>query len=233
MRYINEIYTTPHGTAWTNQALLAEFEGIIATLPLEGEEQTKLWDFVRFQLVGERTRYSVLEDWTAMKDFRSRASAFETGAEQALDRLAAQIAPAAERAGITFDAVLTTTATGNLMPGLSYRLAQRLGGLVGANSTMVDLGNVGCTGSVKLLNLAQSLDAAGIGPIQGGTLYPVLLRLQRGGLITAQWREGAGGPARKYYRITDDGRAALHRGGHDWQAFVTPVTAIVTGGVDG
>jgi PadR family transcriptional regulator, regulatory protein PadR len=81
--------------------------------------------------------------------------------------------------------------------------------------------------------LAQSLDAAGIGPIQGGTLYPVLLRLQRAGLITARWREGAGGPARKYYRITDDGRAALSRGGHDWQAFVTPVTALVTGGVDG
>lgn len=37
--------------------------------------------------------------------------------------------------------------------------------------------------------LAQSLEAAGIGPIQGGTLYPVLLRLQRTGLITAEWRE--------------------------------------------
>ncbi|MFJ8579042.1 PadR family transcriptional regulator [Micromonospora sp. NPDC093277] len=81
--------------------------------------------------------------------------------------------------------------------------------------------------------LAQSLDAAGIGPIQGGTLYPVLLRLQRAGLVTALWREGASGPARKYYRITDHGRAALSRGGHDWTAFVTPVTAIVTGGVDG
>ncbi|SCE66369.1 PadR family transcriptional regulator, regulatory protein PadR [Micromonospora viridifaciens] len=81
--------------------------------------------------------------------------------------------------------------------------------------------------------LAQSLDAAGIGPIQGGTLYPVLLRLQRAGLITAQWREGTSGPARKYYRITDTGRAALHRGGHDWVTFVTPVTAIVTGGFDG
>ncbi|MCW3842912.1 PadR family transcriptional regulator [Micromonospora yasonensis] len=81
--------------------------------------------------------------------------------------------------------------------------------------------------------LAQSLDAAGIGPIQGGTLYPVLLRLQRAGLITAQWREGTGGPARKYYRITDRGRTALSRGGQDWMTFVAPVTAIVTGGVDG
>lgn len=53
--------------------------------------------------------------------------------------------------------------------------------------------------------LAQALDASGVGPIQGGTLYPVLLRLQKTGLVTAQWREGSAGPARKYYRLTDDG----------------------------
>lgn len=81
--------------------------------------------------------------------------------------------------------------------------------------------------------LAQALDAAGIGPIQGGTLYPVLLRLQRTGLVTAQWREGAGGPARKYYRITDLGRAALREGGRDWTAFVAPVTRLVTERGDG
>ncbi|MFG1954895.1 PadR family transcriptional regulator [Micromonospora sp. NPDC048830] len=76
--------------------------------------------------------------------------------------------------------------------------------------------------------LAQALDKAGIGPIQGGTLYPVLLRLQRTGLVTAQWREGTAGPARKYYRITDLGRAALRQGGRDWAAFVTPVTGLLT-----
>ncbi|WP_229398828.1 PadR family transcriptional regulator [Micromonospora okii] len=80
--------------------------------------------------------------------------------------------------------------------------------------------------------LAQALDAAGIGPIQGGTLYPVLLRLQRTGLVTAQWREGAAGPARKYYRITEDGRAALRQGGRDWVTFVRPVTGLVAEGVD-
>ncbi|MEV2236492.1 PadR family transcriptional regulator [Micromonospora sp. NPDC049891] len=81
--------------------------------------------------------------------------------------------------------------------------------------------------------LAQSLDAVGVGPIQGGTLYPVLLRLQRTGLVTAQWREGGSGPARKYYQLTDDGRAALRQGGNAWLAFVAPVTSIVTKGVDG
>ncbi|MEU5549046.1 MULTISPECIES: PadR family transcriptional regulator [unclassified Micromonospora] len=81
--------------------------------------------------------------------------------------------------------------------------------------------------------LAQSLDAAGVGPIQGGTLYPVLLRLQRTGLVTAQWREGGSGPARKYYQLTDDGRAALHNGGNAWLTFVAPVTDIVSKGVEG
>lgn len=81
--------------------------------------------------------------------------------------------------------------------------------------------------------LAQALDAAGVGPIQGGTLYPVLLRLQRTGLVAAQWREGAAGPARKYYRLTDSGRAALRQDGGAWLAFVAPVSGIVTKGVDG
>jgi PadR family transcriptional regulator, regulatory protein PadR len=81
--------------------------------------------------------------------------------------------------------------------------------------------------------LAQALEAAGIGPIQGGTLYPVLLRLQRTGLVTAEWREGASGPARKYYRLTDSGRATLRQGGSAWLAFVAPVTGLVTKGVDG
>ncbi|MCO1595672.1 PadR family transcriptional regulator [Micromonospora sp. RHAY321] len=81
--------------------------------------------------------------------------------------------------------------------------------------------------------LAQALDAAGVGPIQGGTLYPVLLRLQRTGLVTAQWREGTAGPARKYYRLTDDGREALRQGGSAWLAFVAPVSDVVTKGVAG
>lgn len=72
--------------------------------------------------------------------------------------------------------------------------------------------------------LAQSLQAAGLGPIKGGTLYPVLLRLQRTGLVSAQWRDGAGGPARKYYQLTPSGAAALRQAATDWRAF--------SGGVD-
>ena len=78
--------------------------------------------------------------------------------------------------------------------------------------------------------LAQALEAAGIGPIQGGTLYPVLLRLQRTGLVTAWWADGESGPARKYYKITPAGQDALTRTGSDWYAFVAQVDRLLRSG---
>jgi PadR family transcriptional regulator PadR len=75
--------------------------------------------------------------------------------------------------------------------------------------------------------LAQALDEAGFGQIQGGTLYPVLLRLQRTGLITAEWREGASGPARKYYGLTETGEQALARLSADWSVFAGHVDAVI------
>ena len=75
--------------------------------------------------------------------------------------------------------------------------------------------------------LAQSLESAGLGPIQGGTLYPVLLRLQRTGLVVASWQEGASGPARKYYRLTGAGADLLRQATADWDDFVRDVGGIV------
>jgi PadR family transcriptional regulator PadR len=74
--------------------------------------------------------------------------------------------------------------------------------------------------------IAQALDAAGLGRIQGGTLYPVLLRLQRTGLVTAGWREGAAGPARKYYRLTPAGAEALRLSAGEWDGFADAVGRI-------
>ncbi|TDB74592.1 MULTISPECIES: PadR family transcriptional regulator [unclassified Micromonospora] len=76
--------------------------------------------------------------------------------------------------------------------------------------------------------LSQALRTYGLGTVQGGTLYPVLLRLQRAGLLTAHWREGETGPARKYYRISPAGSAALHAAVIDWSAFTASVGAILS-----
>jgi len=42
-----------------------------------------------------------------------------------------------------------------------------------------------------------------------GTIYPLLARLRRQGLVVTSWQESASGPPRRYYRITAAGRAAL------------------------
>jgi len=42
-----------------------------------------------------------------------------------------------------------------------------------------------------------------------GMLYPLLHRLGRLGYVTTEWRTAAEGRRRRYYDITDEGRAAL------------------------
>lgn len=39
-----------------------------------------------------------------------------------------------------------------------------------------------------------------------GTIYPLLSRLQRDGLLAHEWQESEQGPPRKYYQVTDFGR---------------------------
>ncbi|WP_307845753.1 PadR family transcriptional regulator [Saccharomonospora sp. NB11] len=75
--------------------------------------------------------------------------------------------------------------------------------------------------------LAAALEEAGLGPVKGGTLYPLLLRLERRELITATWREGTVGPARKYYRITPAGEEALRDTAAEWHAFRHGVDSIL------
>src|SRR5687768_372201 len=99
MRFINDLYTASIGEPWSNERLLPVYEQAIARLPLEGDEQKSLRDFVRFQLVGERSRRTVVPEWEHLGDFRSRASAFEKGANLAVAQLADQIVPAANAAG--------------------------------------------------------------------------------------------------------------------------------------
>lgn len=42
-----------------------------------------------------------------------------------------------------------------------------------------------------------------------GTLYPLLNRLARDKLLGYEWRESEQGPPRKYYWLTDEGKAVL------------------------
>lgn len=62
-----------------------------------------------------------------------------------------------------------------------------------------------------------------------GTLYPLLARLGKAGVVTTRWVEAPGGPPRKYYRLTDDGRAALAEGVASWRALSGAVDELVQG----
>jgi DNA-binding PadR family transcriptional regulator len=49
-------------------------------------------------------------------------------------------------------------------------------------------------------------------------LYPVLHRLERQGHIEGRWGASETGRRRKYYRVTDQGRAQLAEHRQQWQA---------------
>ncbi|MGW6004810.1 PadR family transcriptional regulator [Oerskovia enterophila] len=78
--------------------------------------------------------------------------------------------------------------------------------------------------------IAARLADAGLGAIKGGTLYPLLGRLETGGLVTVEWRAGDGGPGRKYYDLTPEGSAELAQRAALWDAF-TRTTRDLVGGV--
>ncbi|GAA2143859.1 PadR family transcriptional regulator [Glycomyces algeriensis] len=69
------------------------------------------------------------------------------------------------------------------------------------------------------LGLAQRLAESGFGEIPGGTLYPSLLRLEKQGLVQADWVSSAVGPRRKYYRLTAEGRVAADERVAVWREF--------------
>lgn len=54
----------------------------------------------------------------------------------------------------------------------------------------------------------KDLQAAELVVVEG-TIYPLLSRLQREGLLSHQWQESEQGPPRKYYTITDFGREVM------------------------
>ncbi|MGY2079030.1 PadR family transcriptional regulator [Modestobacter sp. SYSU DS0657] len=77
--------------------------------------------------------------------------------------------------------------------------------------------------------IAARLAGSGLGTLKGGTLYPLLGRLERTGLVTAEWRPGEGGPGRKYYRLTGAGHEELRHAAGRWSDFTDVTRNIITG----
>jgi len=66
----------------------------------------------------------------------------------------------------------------------------------------------------ELVRAMASIDGMVTGE---GTLYPLLARLRRQGLVETTWQESAAGPPRRYYRLAPAGREALADFAGSWR----------------
>lgn len=63
-----------------------------------------------------------------------------------------------------------------------------------------------------------------------GTIYPLLSRLRRDGVVETTWRESESGPPRRYYRLTNAGRRALADFSDEWTRFRDAVDQLLSEG---
>ena len=75
--------------------------------------------------------------------------------------------------------------------------------------------------------ISQRLRACGFGDISDGTIYPLLMRLEKNGAIAATYRSSPAGPRRKYYAITPAGEAELERFLASWGELSAAVTRMI------
>ncbi|MDR0488202.1 MAG: PadR family transcriptional regulator [Propionibacteriaceae bacterium] len=77
--------------------------------------------------------------------------------------------------------------------------------------------------------ISTALTTAGLGEIKGGTLYPLLSRAERDGLVDTHWEAGDGGPGRKFYTLTSQGQQRLAELRTAWENFREDVNRVVEG----
>ena len=61
---------------------------------------------------------------------------------------------------------------------------------------------------------------------QPASLYPMLYRLERRGLILGRWVEQAGARRRRFYRLTGEGRKVLNAQRRSWRSFFDALNRI-------
>lgn len=80
-------------------------------------------------------------------------------------------------------------------------------------------------GEVYASDMLEELTSARIMVVEG-TLYPLLTRLRKAGLVDYRWEESTSGPPRKYYRLTEEGEAFLEELRNTWQELVNSTNKI-------
>lgn len=82
-------------------------------------------------------------------------------------------------------------------------------------------------GEVYASDMLEELTSAKIMVVEG-TLYPLLTRLRKAGLVDYKWVESNSGPPRKYYTITDAGSEFLASLTKTWQELVNSTSQIIS-----
>jgi len=75
--------------------------------------------------------------------------------------------------------------------------------------------------------MTKRLRARGLSIVGEGSIYPLLGRLEREGLVETYRAASNGGPPRKYYRPSREGRQALAAGVSEWRATRDAVDAVL------
>lgn len=77
--------------------------------------------------------------------------------------------------------------------------------------------------------IAEKLKGFGLDEVSEGTIYPLMLRLEKKGLVSSQKKESALGPKRKYYKLTMLGKEELIDFFKTWQELRNSIDKIFDG----
>lgn len=80
--------------------------------------------------------------------------------------------------------------------------------------------------------MVRKLGERGLDLASEGSIYPILSRLQKQGMIEGYLVQSSEGPARKYYRMSKKGEETLSRRLDEWSGFRDSVDAVLNGGAD-
>jgi PadR family transcriptional regulator PadR len=75
--------------------------------------------------------------------------------------------------------------------------------------------------------MVSKLRERGLDLASEGSIYPLLSRLQKQGIIEGYLVQSSEGPARKYYRMSDSGRKTLRVWRDEWHEFSASVDAVL------
>lgn len=78
--------------------------------------------------------------------------------------------------------------------------------------------------------LSLKLQEFGLDDISEGSIYPILLRLQKENFVYGKMEASPSGPKRKYYHLTEQGAEALEEFFREWRKIQEPVEAIIDWG---